>query len=101
MSDTNQLTLAPYYHPTTICFVDDNEQFLASLELELPGDWACRTFSDPEKAFDFAQSAVAVGDVRGAIDALERVLTLNPTLTNIKFELGLLYLRAGSPELDP
>ena len=32
--DTNRLTLAPYYHPTTICIVDDNEPFLASLELE-------------------------------------------------------------------
>lgn len=54
---------------------------------------------DPEKAFVFAESAVAVGDIRGAIDALERVLTLNPGLTNIRFELGLLYLRGGSPEL--
>jgi CheY-like chemotaxis protein len=48
-----ELTLAPYYHPTTICFVDDNEAFLASLELELPGEWACRTFSDPESALAY------------------------------------------------
>ena len=36
----NEFALAPYFHPTTICFVDDNESFLHSLDLELPGSWA-------------------------------------------------------------
>ena len=58
--DTNRLTLAPYYHPTTICIVDDNEPFLASLELELPGDWACVTFSDPEEALEFLHQPITL-----------------------------------------
>ena len=27
--DTNRLTLAPYYHPTTICIVDDNASVIS------------------------------------------------------------------------
>lgn len=50
MSD---FALAPYFHPTTICILDDNESFLRSLDLELPGSWAFRTFSDPKIALEF------------------------------------------------
>ncbi len=46
-------TLAPYFHPTTVIFVDDNESFLKSLDLELPAHWAYRSFADPEIALDF------------------------------------------------
>ena len=55
MSD---FALAPYFHPTTICFVDDNEPFLQSLDLELPGHWACRTFTDPLIALEFFRQPV-------------------------------------------
>ena len=47
------ITLSPYFHPTTVCFVDDNESFLNSLDLELPTDWAYRTFVDPVEALAF------------------------------------------------
>lgn len=47
------LTLAPYFHPTTVVFVDDNESFLRSLDLELPGQGAFRLFADAEIALDF------------------------------------------------
>ena len=47
------ITLAPYFHPTTVCFVDDNESFLHSLDLELPADWAYRTFVDPIEALAY------------------------------------------------
>jgi tetratricopeptide (TPR) repeat protein len=50
---------------------------------------------DPEKSFEFAQLAVEIGDVRGAIAAFERMLLINPQLANIELELGVLYLRAG------
>lgn len=46
-------TLAPYFHPTTVIFVDDNESFLKSLDLELPSQWAYRLFADPEIALAF------------------------------------------------
>ena len=72
MSDTTHLTLAPYYHPTTICFVDDNEQFLASLELELPGDWACRTFSDPEEALAFLNQPIPLQPLMDRCFSLKR-----------------------------
>ncbi len=49
----NNIKLAPYFHPTTACFVDDNESFLHSLDLELPGTWAYRTFVDPIEALAF------------------------------------------------
>ncbi len=55
--------------------------------------------ANPERSFEYVQTAVAVGDLRGAIAALERILLLNPTLSNIKLELGVLYLRVGSPDL--
>lgn len=55
--------------------------------------------ADPQKSFDFVKIAIALGDLRGAIAALERVLRINPNLANIKLELGVLYLRIGSPDL--
>ncbi len=52
-----------------------------------------------EASFEFAKVATAVGDVRGAIAALERILLVNPTLANIQLELGVLYARTGSLDL--
>lgn len=67
-----QLTLAPYYHPTTICFVDDNEPFLKSLELELPGEWACRTFSDPEEALAYLNEPISLEPLMDRCFSLQR-----------------------------
>ncbi len=53
--------------------------------------------ANPAASFAFAEAAIEVGDIRGAISALERILLLQPELTNIKLELGLLYLRSGAP----
>ncbi len=55
--------------------------------------------ADPQNSFDFVKAAIALGDLRGAIAALERVLRINPNLANIKLELGILYLRIASPDL--
>lgn len=52
--------LAPYFHPTTVCFVDDNQAFLDSLELEPPRGWACRTFTDPKTAIDYLEQPAAL-----------------------------------------
>ncbi len=46
-------TLAPYFHPTTVVFVDDNESFLRSLDLELPQNWAYRSFNGTEDSLEF------------------------------------------------
>jgi hypothetical protein len=53
---------------------------------------------NPEKFFAFIVTAVEVGDVGGAIAALERVLLIRPDLANVKMELGLLYRAARAPE---
>jgi len=55
--------------------------------------------ADPEKSFEFAQLAVEIGDLRGAIAAFERMLLINPRLGNIELELGVLYLRTGNAVL--
>jgi len=55
--------------------------------------------ANPELSFQFAKLAVEVGDLRGAIAALERILLINPGLANIQLELGVLYLRVGNAEL--
>ena len=46
-------TLAPYFHPTTACFIDDNESFLSGLELMLPETMSSVAFYDPKVALSF------------------------------------------------
>ena len=55
-----RLPLTPYFHPTTVVFVDDNQSFLDSLDLELPVGWAYRCFTDPLEAFDFLERPPAM-----------------------------------------
>jgi tetratricopeptide (TPR) repeat protein len=55
--------------------------------------------ANPELSFQFVKVAIEVGDLRGAIAALERILLINPGLANIQLELGVLYLRVGNAEL--
>lgn len=40
----------PYYHPTTICFVDDNHAYIDSLIANAPSDWSVLAFTSPEEA---------------------------------------------------
>ena len=40
--------------------------------------------ANPERSFEFVQAAIAAGDQRGAIAALERILQINPSLANIQ-----------------
>ncbi|MEM7079962.1 MAG: hypothetical protein AAF513_15170 [Pseudomonadota bacterium] len=46
----NEPVLAPYFHPTTIVFVDDNAGFLQSLEFDLPEDLSYVSYLFPEEA---------------------------------------------------
>lgn len=54
--------------------------------------------SDPETLAKFADLAVKVGDIEGAISALERLLLIDPNQPEVKLELGVLYYRLGSKE---
>lgn len=51
---------------------------------------------DLDRAFAYAQAAIQVGDLEGAISALERMLFINPELPRVRLELGVLYFRLGS-----
>jgi CheY-like chemotaxis protein len=48
--------LTPYFHPTTVVFVDDNESFLRSIELEVPRAWTPKLFTDPHQALEYLQT---------------------------------------------
>jgi Flp pilus assembly protein TadD len=54
--------------------------------------------SDPKVLATFAAIAVEIGDLEGAISALERLLLINGDLPDVKLELGVLYFRLGSFE---
>lgn len=55
--------------------------------------------ANPEASFQLARIAASKGEFPIAIAALERLLILYPDLANIRLELGVLYLRTGSPAL--
>lgn len=54
--------------------------------------------SDPVTLAKFADLAVKVGDIEGAISALERLLLIDANQPEVKLELGVLYYRLGSKE---
>lgn len=51
-----------------------------------------------QKSFTFAELAIKVGDLEGAVAALERMLIIAPNLPRVRLELGVLYYRLGSYE---
>ena len=54
--------------------------------------------ADLDVLFKYATLATQVGDLEGAISALERMLLINPDLPRVRLELGVLYFRLGSYE---
>lgn len=56
------------------------------------------TPSDAKALAAFATIAVEIGDLEGAISALERLLLISGDLPDVKLELGVLYFRLGSFE---
>ena len=44
-----------------------------------------------DKTFRFAELAIAVGDLEGAVAALERMLIIEPDLPQVRMQLGTLY----------
>ncbi|MEO1190588.1 MAG: tetratricopeptide repeat protein [Pseudomonadota bacterium] len=53
---------------------------------------------DLDLMFDFAGTAIQLGDYEAAIATYERMLLMNPDLPRVKLELGALYYRLGSYE---
>lgn len=54
--------------------------------------------ADPETLVKFATAAVKIGDLEGAISALERLLLIDGDNPDVQLELGVLYFRLGSLE---
>lgn len=54
--------------------------------------------SDPATLIAFAEIAINMGDLEGAISALDRLLLIDGDQPEIKLELGVLYFRLGSFE---
>jgi len=54
--------------------------------------------SDPGTLARYAKLAVQIGDIEGAISALERLLLIEGDQPEVKLELGVLYFRLGSRE---
>ena len=46
-------SLTPSFHPTTACFIDDNESFMAGLALVLPAHMSSVAFYDPVSALEY------------------------------------------------
>ena len=57
-----------------------------------------RNPADPATVLRYAEAAVKVNDLEGAISALERLLLINGDQPRVKLELGTLYYRLGSYE---
>src|SRR5271154_4996171 len=51
------------------------------------------------KTVEYARMAARIGDLEGAIGALEPLLMFNPELADIQLELGRLYFQLGSNEM--
>ena len=54
--------------------------------------------SDLNNTLQYAAAASA-DDIESAIGAYEQLLFYNPTLSRVRFELGVLYFRLGSYEM--
>ncbi len=54
--------------------------------------------ADPATLVGFAEIALKVGDLEGAISALDRLLLIDGDQPDVKLELGVLYFRLGSFE---
>lgn len=57
-----------------------------------------RNPTDPPTLVRYADLAVQVGDIEGAISALERLLLIDGDQPKVKLELGVLYYRLGPYE---
>jgi len=87
--------LAPYYHPTTFCIVDDNERFLRSLLLEMPTHLSFRAFSRPEPALEYVNQPIELKPLVDRCYSLER---RSGGESVIHFDLGLIEQEISNPQ---
>jgi CheY-like chemotaxis protein len=58
--------ISPYYYPTNIALVDDNESFLNTLSLHLMQHFSCQTFTNPLDALHYADNLYSVVSSKAA-----------------------------------
>lgn len=87
--------LAPYFHPTTFCIVDDNERFLRSLLLEMPAHIAFRAFSHPDPALVYVNEPVELAPL---VDRCFRLERSSRGEAVIHFDMSLLEQEISNPQ---
>ncbi len=60
--------ISPYYYPTNIALVDDNESFLNTMSLHLMQHFSCHTFTNPLDALHYADSLYRVNPIETQTD---------------------------------
>jgi CheY-like chemotaxis protein len=82
-------TIAPYSHPTTVVFVDDNDLFLHALDLRMPADMAYLCFHNPRHALERVNKEIALKPIpERCFSAPSKSLHWNDSI--IRFDLGLI-----------
>jgi hypothetical protein len=87
--------LAPYFHPTTFCIVDDNERFLRSLELEMPPHLSFRAFSSTEPALEYVNEPIELQPLVDRCFSYERGESGRSV---IRFDRGLIEQEISNPD---
>ena len=70
----------PYYHPTTICFVDDNHAYIDSLIANAPSDWSILTFTSPEEALQVINQPEALEPLAERCFSIDTTDPLHPVV---------------------
>ena len=83
--------VTPQLQGTALTAAESRRQQLFAQMLSDPGNVAV--------TLEYAKLSSEVGDLEGAVSALERLAIFAPELGQIKFELGVLYLRLAAYDL--
>ncbi len=81
------LALTPYCHPTTVTFVDDNQAFLDSLELEVPRSWAIKLFTEPEDALAYLKKPAELPPLMDRCFSMQRGASEAEALIRLDLDL--------------
>ncbi len=76
----SEFALSPFYHPTTIVLVDDNQTFLDSLDLDLANNGGYRTFTQPEDALEYLNQPPALPPLADRCFVLDYQAENGPTI---------------------
>ncbi len=83
------LPITPYFHPTTLVFIDDNDLFLQSFHLRIPENMAYALFHDPRRALERINASVELATIpeRSLTRPAESLLWSDST---IHLDLGMI-----------